>query len=249
MAGGSPGGNEQHSRIKFKGYPPRWIVQGQGTTSSRLYDRYLSRWLNIAKDRSMPKYVQSQEYPTQRHVITTRKLNNRQAAWVSLLPQWVDGWDHAALRREYLDDNSGSIGCTRMMLRGGANIVTPAWKIKASKPSAWCNSKMLEQHSNRPAINIAQPCLNSKWGHWYLLIVTDYFITWLAVYAFPNWKGMDGSKHSCDHLHLPLVCVGHFLVWMHLLFYQNIKSPLLTASYTSEKLLSWRWWLTSLRSH
>jgi hypothetical protein len=78
MAGGSPGGSKQHSRIKLKGCLPR-TVQVQGT-SSGLHDRYLSGRLNIAKDRRMRKYVQSHEYPTQRHVITTRKLNNRQAA-------------------------------------------------------------------------------------------------------------------------------------------------------------------------
>lgn len=79
MDGGSPGGSEQYSKIRPKSCPPRRTVQDQDT-SSGLDDRYLSGRLNTDKDRSMYKYVQSHEYPTQRHVITTRKLNNRQAA-------------------------------------------------------------------------------------------------------------------------------------------------------------------------
>jgi hypothetical protein len=76
----------------------------------------------------------------------------------------------------------------------------------------------------------------------------------MQVYDFPNWKGMDSSKHSCDHLLLPLVCVCVCVCvafpGLHApLVLSKYQDPLLTTSGTAAKLLRWWWWPTSLRSH
>jgi hypothetical protein len=90
MAGGS-GGSKQHNGTKFKGCPPRESVQGQDTSSS-LMVRHLSGWLNIVKDRSTPKYVQSVSrmfYP-EAYNHCHRELNDRKPAVITATT--VGGW-------------------------------------------------------------------------------------------------------------------------------------------------------------